>query len=32
VDTVDYRVVTVRVGTPNGAAGIVSKTTMVGAF
>lgn len=32
VDTVDYRVVTVRVTTPNGVAGTVSKTTMVGAF
>ena len=32
VDTVDYRVVTVRVTTPNGVAGTISKTTMVGAF
>lgn len=31
-DTVDYRIVTVRVTTPNGIAGTVSKTTMVGAF
>lgn len=31
-DTVDYRIVTVRVTTPNGMAGVVSKTTTVGAF
>ncbi len=31
-DTVDYRIVTVRVTTPNGVAGTISKTSMVGAF
>ncbi|MBC7841421.1 MAG: prepilin-type N-terminal cleavage/methylation domain-containing protein [Gemmatimonadaceae bacterium] len=31
-DTVDYRIVTVRVTTPNGIAGTISKTSIVGAF